>query len=134
MSVKILIIEDEIHIRRLLMQTVELSFDELIDNDELEIFEADNGEDGVKIAKEVLPALIFSDIMMPKMNGYVACKTIKEDPALQGVYVVLLTAKGQKIDQEEGMKTGADEYMTKPFDPDNIVIVIENVLKINRTN
>ena len=78
MSEKILIIEDEIHIRRLLMQTVELSFDELIDNDELEIFEADNGEDGVKIAKEELPGLIFSDIMMPKMDGYDACKIIKK--------------------------------------------------------
>ena len=134
MSVKILIIEDEIHIRRLLMQTVELSFDELIDNDELEIYEADNGEDGVKIAKEERPDLIFSDIMMPKMNGYDACKIIKDDPDLKGVYVVLLTAKGQKVDQKRGMETGADEYMTKPFDPDNIVVVVENVLKINRTS
>ena len=134
MSVKILIIEDEIHIRRLLMQTVELSFDELIDNDELEIYEADNGEDGVKIAKEERPDLIFSDIMMPKMNGYDACKIIKDDPDLKGVYVVLLTAKGQKVDQKRGMETGADEYMTKPFDPDNIVVVVEHVLKINRTS
>ena len=134
MSVKILIIEDEKHLRVLLVQTIELSFDEILDNEELEILEACDGEEGVKIAKEKHPDLIFSDIMMPKMNGFDACKIIKEDPDLQDVYVILLTSKGQESDEKRGLSIGADEYITKPFDPEKVVSKVEEILKIKRSD
>lgn len=130
---KILIIEDEVHIRRLLTQTLELAFDKIIDNDELEIFEASDGIEGMEIAKAEKPNLIFSDIMMPKMNGYDLCEIIKKEINLKSTYVILLTAKGQEIDKKKGFFMGADEYITKPFDPEKIVSKIEDILKIKKS-
>jgi len=134
MTVKILIIEDEAHIRRLLLQTLETAFEDLIDNEELEIFEAGNGEDGVKIANKEVPIMIFSDIMMPKMNGYEVCETIKKDARFKDTHFVLLTAKGQEVDKAKGLSFGADEYMTKPFNPEEIISKVEIKLNVKRTD
>lgn len=129
---KILIIEDEPHIRGLLMQTLERGFEDSIDSEELEILEAEDGEEGLQIAKEEHPALIFLDVMMPKKDGFQTCREIKEAPNLKDAYVVLLTAKGQEVDREKGLSVGADEYMTKPFDPELIISKVEEKLEIKR--
>ena len=131
MPAKILIIEDEVHIRRLLIQTIELAFDETIDNDELEIFEASDGIEGTEIAKSERPNLIFSDIMMPKMNGYNVCEVVKKE--IKNAYVILLTAKGQEIDKKKGLLLGANEYVTKPFDPEQVISKVEEILKVKRS-
>lgn len=133
MPAKILIIEDEVHIRRLLTQTLELAFDEIIDNYELEILEASDGIEGVKIAKAEKPNLIFSDIMMPKMNGYNVCEIIRKEIAPKSTYVILLTAKGQEIDKKKGLSMGANEYITKPFDPEKVISRVEEILKVKRS-
>lgn len=131
---KILTIEDEFHIRALLIQTLETAFEDNIDNDEVEIFEAEDGEEGIQIAKEERPALIFSDIMMPKKDGFQVCQEIKNDLNLKDSYVILLTAKGQEVDKKKGLSVGADEYMTKPFNPELIISKVEEILQIKRSN
>ena len=129
---KILIIEDEQHIRTLLTQTLEDGFEDYIDNEELEIFEAEDGEEGLEMAKEEHPDMIFSDVMMPKRDGFQVCQNIKEDPDLKSAYIILLTAKGQEVDREKGLNVGADEFMTKPFNPEAVIARVEEKLKMKR--
>jgi len=123
MNKKIIIIDDDIHIRSLLEQTLEEFEDEGI-----EILSAGNGQEGLELIKKTVPQIVFLDIMMPKMNGYQVCEQVKKDPNLKSIHIILLTAKGQKIDKEQGEESGANEYMTKPFDPDLIVKRVKELL------
>lgn len=132
MAEKILVVEDETHIRALLIQTLERGFEESIDDEELEVLEASDGEEGLKIAKEEHPTLIFLDVMMPKLDGFSVCKEIKEDPNTKDIYIIMLTAKGQEVDKKQGLLAGADEYITKPFDPELIISKIEEKTNIKR--
>jgi len=116
MSKKLLIVDDEPHIRLLLEQTLE----ELEDYD-VELLTATNGLEALETIQREQPNLVFLDVMMPKMNGYEVCQTVKGDPNLSDVYIIMLTAKGQEFDRDRGKDVGADIYMTKPFDPDEIL-------------
>lgn len=124
MSRKILIVDDEVHIKMLLEQTLE----ELEDEYDVELFTASDGEEGFGFIKSEKPDLVFLDIMMPKMNGYEVCRMVKEDEALSGIKIILLTAKGQEVDRKQGLELGASMYMTKPFDPDEILKVSKEIL------
>jgi len=120
---QILIVDDEVFIRVLLKQTLEDLEDIGVD-----ILLAADGEEGLEIALRRHPDLIFLDVMMPKLNGYEVCRRIKE--ADSQAYIMLLTAKGQAIDKEKGLAVGANEYVTKPFDPDYILERAAEVLGI----
>jgi CheY-like chemotaxis protein len=117
MSKKIVIVDDEVHIRSLLEQTLE----DLEEDHDVELFTAANGQEGLDLITEEKPELVFLDVMMPLMNGYDVCQAVTQNPELNDVKVVLLTAKGQEADRERGIQVGATEYMTKPFDPDDVV-------------
>jgi DNA-binding response OmpR family regulator len=123
MSKKILIVDDEAHIRTLLEQTLE----ELEDQD-VEFFIADNGEKALEQIQEHKPDLVFLDVMMPKMNGFDVCQTVKNEWKLKDIYIIILTAKGQEYDKQKGNDVGADRYITKPFNPDEIMDVALDVL------
>lgn len=123
MEQKLLIVDDEPHIRMLIEQTLE----ELEDED-VTFLTADNGEDALEIIKEEKPQLVFLDVMMPKMNGMEVCRRVKKELLLNDVYIVLLTAKGQELDRQKGHEVGADVYMTKPFDPEEILAKARTVL------
>lgn len=124
---KILIIDDEIHIRMLLEQTLE----DLEEEHGVAILSASNGEEGLDIIRREKPGLVFLDIMMPKLNGYEVCRRVKQDPALSGlIAIVLLTAKGQEVDRRQGLELGAKQYMTKPFDPDEVLATAKTLLEI----
>jgi len=125
MSKKILITDDEPHIRMLLEQTLE----ELEDYD-VEFFLAENGEIALEIIEEEHPGLVLLDVMMPKMNGFDVCRTVKQEWGMDDVYITLLTAKGQEYDKEKGKEVGADLYITKPFNPDEIMALAVKVLGI----
>ena len=126
MAQKILIVDDEAHIRMLIEQTLE----ELEDND-VEFFTAENGEIALDIIQEEKPDLVFLDVMMPKMNGMEVCRRVKKELALNGVFIILLTAKGQEMDRQRGHDVGADVYMTKPFDPEALLEKAKEVLGIS---
>ncbi len=134
MAKKVLITEDEIHIKALLVQTLETAFEDYIDDEELEIFEATDGEEGLQIAKKERPDLIFLDLMIPKKDGYDVCREIKENRRLKNTYIVMLSAKGQAVDKKKGLAAGANEYVTKPFNPDIIISKVEEKLGIKRTD
>lgn len=125
MSRTILIVDDEAHIRMLIQQTLEELEDEGV-----ELLTATNGEEALATIESVKPDLVFLDVMMPKVSGFDVCDRAKHALGLSGVYIVLLTAKGQEFDRQKGMDVGADLYMTKPFDPDALLAKARDVLGI----
>ena len=123
MDQKILIVDDEPRIRLLLERSL-LDFED----QGVEILIADNGEAGLALIEAERPALVFLDVMMPKMSGFDVCRRVKKELEMEDVYIVLLTAKGQEFDRQRGEEVGANIYMTKPFDPDEIRRKVEEVL------
>jgi len=124
MDRRVVIVDDEVHIRTLLEQSLE----ELEEDHDVEILTAENGQEGLDLIKESRPGLVLLDVMMPMMNGYDVCKAIRDDPTLSNVQVILLTAKGQEADRERGVSVGATRYMTKPFDPDELLEIAKDML------
>ena len=123
MEQKLLIVDDEAHIRMLLEQTLEE-----LEDDGVNFFSAQNGEEAFEIIKNEKPQLVFLDVMMPKTNGMEVCRKVKKELGLGDVYIVLLTAKGQELDRQKGQEVGADLYMTKPFDPEMILLKAKEIL------
>ncbi|MFK7990868.1 MAG: response regulator transcription factor [Sandaracinaceae bacterium] len=125
MSKKVLIVDDEPHIRLLLEQAL----------DELEeagvtLLLADDGEQALAVLRAERPELMLLDVMMPKRNGFEVCKAVKADAQLRDTFVLMLTAKGQELDRVAGEEVGADLYMTKPFDPDDVLEKAAEVLGV----
>lgn len=123
MEPKILIVDDEAHVRLLIEQALEDLEDEGV-----ELLIATNGEEALEIIQAERPQLVFLDVMMPRLNGFDVCHTVKHELGLHDVYVVMLTAKGQEFDRQKGHEVGADTYITKPFDPDELLEMAEQVL------
>ncbi len=116
MDKKILIVDDEPHIMLLMEQTLEELEDEGV-----ELLTARDGKEAIEVIKSEKPQLVFLDVMMPKLNGFDVCNTVKNELKLTEIYIIMLTAKGQEFDKQKGQEAGADLYMTKPFDPDEVV-------------
>ncbi|MBD2312340.1 EAL domain-containing protein [Desertifilum sp. FACHB-1129] len=114
---KILIIEDELPIRANIL--------ELLEAEDFEVLEAANGQEGVNLAKQHQPDLILCDIMMPILNGYEVLKLLQEDSETAIIPVILLTAKADNLDIRRGMQLGADDYLTKPCTPDELLQAVE---------
>ena len=126
MDKKILIVDDEAHIRMLIEQTLEDLEDEGV-----EIMTATNGEEALDAIKTEKPNLVFLDVMMPKMSGFEVCQMVKNELNINDVYIIMITAKGQEYDKHRGQEVGADLYMTKPFDPDELLDKAKEVLGIS---
>jgi two-component system alkaline phosphatase synthesis response regulator PhoP len=122
----ILIVDDEAHIRMLIQQTLEE-----LEDDGVELMTASNGEEALSIISASKPNLVFLDVMMPKVSGFDVCQRTKRELGLTGTYIVLLTAKGQEFDRQKGYDSGADLYMTKPFDPDTLLAKAREVLGLS---
>jgi two-component system, OmpR family, alkaline phosphatase synthesis response regulator PhoP len=109
MPKKVLVCDDELHILE--------SVSYVVREEGYSVLTAENGEDALRLARAELPNLIILDIWMPQKDGNAVCRELKSDPATQGVYIIVLTARGQEREMEESYQCGADEYMTKPFSP-----------------
>jgi two-component system, OmpR family, alkaline phosphatase synthesis response regulator PhoP len=119
----VLIADDERHMRLLIQQALE----ELEDQG-VELRTASDGEMALDAVRNHQPELVFLDAMMPKLDGFEVCRAIKSDPGRAGTTVVMLTAKGQAYDREQGIIAGADRYLTKPFDPDELLDIARETL------
>lgn len=126
---KVLIVDDESYIRLLLEQTLEE-----LEERGVEILKADNGEDALLLAREERPQLIFLDVMIPKVNGFEVCRAIKQEYHYEDTLIVILTAKGQEYDRQMGKEAGADLYISKPFDPDELLELATKVLLKDDSN
>jgi two-component system alkaline phosphatase synthesis response regulator PhoP len=119
----VLIVDDEQHIRLLIEQTLEP-----LEDDGVELLTAPDGEAALDVVQHHRPRLVFLDVMMPKRNGFDVCRAIKQEMGLADTTVVMLTAKGQAYDREQGLAVGADLYLTKPVDPDELLDLARDVL------
>jgi CheY-like chemotaxis protein len=117
---KILIAEDEPDIRELVAFTLRFSG--------YEVVAASNGEEAVEFARKENPDMILMDVRMPRMTGYDACRVIKADAKLKDIPVVFLSAKGQDNEIQTGLESGAEEYLLKPFAPDQLTQRVQAVL------
>lgn len=122
---KLLIIDDHPDLRRLVAWSLEML------DDPVELIEATDGERGLALAREHKPAVVFLDVMMPgSFDGLEACRRITKDPALAATRVVLLSARGQAADVQAGLSAGAHHYLVKPFSPQKLLEVAEQLLGV----
>jgi two-component system alkaline phosphatase synthesis response regulator PhoP len=116
----ILVVDDEPYVQRA------LSF--VLRKEGFNVGVASNGEEALEKAREIKPRIIFLDLIMPRMNGFDTCRTLKKDDELKNIHVIILTAKGQEVDRDRGMKEGADDYITKPFSPKEVVDMVRAIM------
>jgi DNA-binding NarL/FixJ family response regulator len=94
-----------------------------------EVITAENGREALEVLEKDLPDMIICDVMMPEMDGYAFVKQVREDNRTSWIPVLFLSAKGQSQDRVKGLNTGADVYMVKPFEPEELVAQVESSLK-----
>jgi len=115
----LLIVEDNKDLRNFIIETVQKHF---------HVFEAGNGKEGLEIAFNEVPDIILSDVMMPKMDGFAMTEKLKKDVRTSHIPVILLTAKAGQQHKVEGLETGADDYLTKPFDGKELLVRLHNLV------
>jgi len=117
---KILVVDDEPNIVR------SLAF--VFNKEGYQVSIAENGEEAMEMIRGSKPDILILDVMMPHKNGYDVCQEIKSDPGLKDIHVLMLTAKGQKGDREAALARGADEYISKPFSPIQVLDRVKELL------
>jgi CheY-like chemotaxis protein len=118
---KILVAEDEKDIRELIGFTLRFAG--------LEVTLVKNGVEVVEQVSQVRPDLVLLDVRMPKMTGYETCRVLKSDPETCDIPIVILSAKGQEGEIQEGIESGADHYIVKPFAPDELANQVKDILR-----
>ncbi len=117
----ILIVDDDAFVRR------PLEF--ILEAEGFRPILACDGEEGLRKVAEDRPDLVFLDVMMPGRDGFDVCRTLKNDPAYADIPIILLTARGQDHDKERGLALGAEEFMTKPYSPSELVHRVREILE-----
>lgn len=117
----ILIVDDEVNIRKVVREYAEF--------DEYEVTEAENGMEAVNLCRENDYDLIIMDVMMPRLDGYSACKEIRKN---KNIPVIMLSARGEEYDKLFGFEIGVDDYVVKPFSPKELMARVKAVLKRNQ--
>jgi len=119
---RILLVEDDTFLAGMYVSKLKLA--------DFEVKLADNGEDGLNLAKKELPNLILLDILLPRMDGFEVIKRLKKDPMTAKIPIILLTNLGQKKDVDQGMALGAKDYLIKAhFMPSEVIAKIKKILK-----
>lgn len=118
---RILVVDDERGIRMLTKDFL---------GDKFEVLEASDGQEAIDMASKYKPDLILMDILMPKVDGYTACSTIKTNAAPKKILVVMVTALGHELNKKLAQSSGADGYLTKPFLEEELLDIISKFLRI----
>jgi len=117
---KILVVDDEVD----LVETIRFP----LEIEGFQVLVSYNGEDALNQARKEMPDLILLDLMLPKLDGYKVCRLLKFDERYKHIPILMLTAKTQEKDRALGMETGADEYITKPFEMDELLEKVKSYL------
>ena len=117
---KILVVDDDAVIQQLIEVNLEL--------EGYEVDKASNGQEALDKVAQDAPDLILLDVMMPRMNGRDVCRLLKSDPKTASIPIIFLSARAQDMDVEAGLELGADAYVTKPFDPGQLLDTISELL------
>lgn len=116
---RVLVVDDDLVIRQLIGINLEL--------EGFEVHLAADGEEGLRQAVEVLPDVVVLDVMMPRLDGLEVARRLRADPRTAAVRLVLVSARAQAADLQRGEDMGADAYVTKPFEPDDLVGVVRRL-------
>ncbi|MEC4991476.1 MAG: response regulator transcription factor [Oscillatoria sp. PMC 1068.18] len=119
---KLLLVDDEPGLREAVQAYLE-------SEDEFEVEVASNAKQAWELVQKDPPDLVISDIMMPEVDGYQFLQQLREDPRFKSLPVVFLTARGMTSDRIQGYQAGCDAYLPKPFDPDELVAIVHNLLE-----
>lgn len=106
-----------------------LSIEFILDMEGYEVHTARDGDEALDVAGRVRPDLILLDINMPRKDGYEVCRILRGREDMNGVKVIMLTAKGQTLERKKGLEVGADEYVTKPFSADELLTAIKTCIE-----
>ena len=120
MTKKVLIAEDE--------PNIVASLEFLLRQADYEVCVAHDGEEALRLVESFSPHLVLLDVMMPRKSGFEVCRSIRGNPAFQGMKVVMLSAKGRDSDVDEGLGVGADAYVTKPFSTQALLVQMRELL------
>lgn len=126
MAAQLLLVDDEPGLREAVQAYLEDSG--------FEVHVASNAQEGWELLQQISPDLVISDIMMPQVDGYQFLQQLRDDPRFQALPVIFLTARGMTADRIQGYQAGCDAYLSKPFDPDELVAIVENLLKRQAAN
>ena len=121
MAKKILVVDDEPDIQQLISRRLK--------SNGYEVATAGSGDEALKKMPEIRPDLIILDVMMPPPNGFQVCRTLKDDPKYQKIPIILLTARSTESDQFWGMESGSDAYVTKPYNPEELLTKVKALLE-----
>jgi two-component system, OmpR family, alkaline phosphatase synthesis response regulator PhoP len=121
MAKSILVVEDE--------PNIVLSLQFLMKKAGFDVRVARDGDEALAEVRSRAPDLILLDVMIPKRDGYDVCQTIRANPAWQGIYIIMLTAKGREVDREKGIALGANDYVTKPFSTRDLTEKVKQILE-----
>ena len=116
----VLIVDDE--------RNIMVSLKHLMSKAGYNVLQASDGEQALEVVRASSPDLLILDVMIPKRDGYDVCQTIRSDPALKHVRIIMVTAKGQEVEIEKGLALGADAYLTKPFSTKALVAKVRSLL------
>lgn len=119
----ILVVEDNADVRSYIREYLDPTY---------RVLEARDGDEGVKLAVETVPDLIISDVMMPKKDGYELCRVLRRDEKTSHIPIILLTAKAGTESKIEGLETGADDYLVKPFEAKELLVRVKNLIDLRR--
>jgi phosphate regulon transcriptional regulator PhoB len=121
---KILVADDEVDVLNLVTNNLKAAG--------FNVVKAEDGPSALEQARHALPALIVLDLMLPGLSGLEVCKLLKSEPATKLIPIIMLTAKAEEVDRIVGLELGADDYITKPFSPRELVLRVKSVIR--RTN
>src|SRR4051812_3083413 len=118
---KILIAEDEQDVLNLLATNLKAAG--------FQVIKAEDGESALEQARNALPSLVILDLMLPGMSGLEVCRVLKAEPDTRRIPILMLTAKAEEVDRIVGLELGADDYVTKPFSPRELVLRVRSILR-----
>jgi two-component system phosphate regulon response regulator PhoB len=125
MAETVLVVEDEVDVVDLVRYNLA--------KEGFSVLTAGDGLKGLEIARKNRPDVIVLDLMLPAMDGYSVCRMLREDPEIEGVPILILTARGEASERVRGLEIGADDYLTKPFSPRELVLRVQALLRRSRS-
>ncbi len=123
MAKKILVVDDEAHIARIVSYTLQ--------HENYEVIVAYDGKEGLRLAREQSPDLIVLDLMLPNIDGYKICRLLKFDEKYRHIPIILLSARSEMEDRQMGEAVGADYFLGKPFNPDELVVKVQELIGVS---
>jgi DNA-binding response OmpR family regulator len=116
-SRRVVVVDDSPSIRETISYVLEM--------EGFDVHSAANGQDGIDLIRRVRPRVVLLDGMMPDLSGFEVCQQVRDDPDLRGTFVIMLTSMGQKVDLERAHEVGVDHFLTKPFDEDEVLGLLD---------